>query len=59
MGSLEDGSAKRAISESMVEELRSQLDASKLLTPKSEGYGESLKRWSEAAERKAVREVEC
>ncbi|EXJ53324.1 uncharacterized protein A1O5_13446 [Cladophialophora psammophila CBS 110553] len=37
-----------------VEELRASLKASKVLTADSEGYDESLHRWSEAAEKRAA-----
>lgn len=37
-----------------VEALRESLKASTVLTPDSEGYEVSLKRWSEAAEKRAV-----
>lgn len=39
-----------------VEDLRASLRASKVLTPGSPGYEESLHRWSEAAEKRAVRQ---
>jgi hypothetical protein len=55
MGSIETPSAKLHISSPQVEELRAQLKTSKLLTPDSEGYADSIKRWSGAAERPAVR----
>ena len=36
------------------QELRSSLRDSEILTPDSIGYGESIKRWSDAVEKKAV-----
>lgn len=38
-----------------IDELRKSVKASAVLTPDSEGYEESLHRWSEAAEKRAVR----
>lgn len=47
-------SNKEAI-ELLVHELRESLKSSAVLTPDSEEYAESIKRWSDAVERKAVR----
>lgn len=44
---------ERAI-EQLVQELRSSLQSSQVLTPGSEGYTESIKRWSDAVEMRAV-----
>ena len=40
----------------LVQELRASLKNSTVLTPESEGYTQSIKRWSDAVEKKAVRE---
>ena len=40
--------------EHLVQELRSYLKDSKVLLPESEGYAESIKRWSDAVEMRAV-----
>lgn len=39
----------------LVQELREILKTSTILTPWSEGYEESIKRWSDGVEKKAVR----
>lgn len=39
---------------SLVQELRDTLKTSTILTPWSEGYEESIKRWSDGVEKKAV-----
>lgn len=39
----------------LVQELRSSLQDSQVLTSESEGYAQSIKRWSDAVEMKAVR----
>lgn len=39
----------------LVEELKASLKDSTVVTPESESYEKSIERWSEAAERKAVR----
>lgn len=38
----------------LVQELRASLHDSQVLTPHSEGYEDSIKRWSDAVERRAV-----
>ena len=38
----------------LVQELRASLKRSTVLTPNSEGYTESIKRWSDAVEKRAV-----
>lgn len=38
----------------LVKELKASLKQSSVLTPDSEGYAESIRRWSDAMERKAV-----
>lgn len=40
--------------ELLAQELQSSLRHSEILTPESKGYAESIKRWSDAVERKAV-----
>lgn len=40
--------------EHLVQELRSCLHNSQVLIPESEGYAESIKRWSDAVEMRAV-----
>lgn len=41
--------------ERLVKELRASLHDSQVLTTESEGYAESIKRWSDAVEMRAVR----
>jgi len=50
MGSL----PQEFIPPSLIDDLRSQIKASALLTPDSEAYTQGIKRWSEAAEKQAV-----
>jgi hypothetical protein len=50
----EVGPTTPPISASLGEELRNLLKDSTVLTPNSEGYTESLKRWAESAEKPAV-----
>lgn len=42
------------LSPSLVQQLRADLAGATVLTPGSDGYEESLKRWSETAEKRAV-----
>ena len=42
------------LSSSLIEQLKAELKDGIVLTPGSEGYEASLKRWSETAEKKAV-----
>ena len=39
----------------LVQDLRRELDSFNVLTPGSEGYSDSIKRWSDGVEKKAVR----
>ena len=39
----------------LVRELKRALECSKILTPDSEGYLDSIKRWSDGVEKRAVR----
>lgn len=39
---------------SLAQQLQAGLEGATVLTPGSEGYEESLKRWSETAEKRAV-----
>ena len=50
-------SSRIELIEQFVKELRSSLYNSKVLLPESEGYANSIKRWSDAVEMKAVREA--
>lgn len=40
--------------DALVQELETQLVESAVLTPESPGYAESIKRWTDSAEKKAV-----
>lgn len=42
------------LSSSLAQQLQAELKGATVLTPGSEGYEESLKRWSETAEKRAV-----
>ena len=42
------------LSSSLIEQLKAELKGGTVLTPGSEGYEASLKRWSETAEKRAV-----
>lgn len=44
-------------SEKLFEKLKALLEASFVLTPGSDGYEKSLVRWSDAAQKKAVRSM--
>ncbi|KAL8724791.1 MAG: hypothetical protein Q9166_007748 [cf. Caloplaca sp. 2 TL-2023] len=48
-----DVSGRREMIALLVQELRSSLQHSQVLTPESEGYAESIKRWSDAVEMRA------
>ena len=54
MGSLPDPLHPTSISAGLIEDLRSSLKTSKLLTPDSDGYGEKIKRWADSSEKRAV-----
>lgn len=41
----------------LVRELKSTLEYSRVLTPDSEGYSDSIKRWSDSVEKRAVRAI--
>lgn len=41
----------------LVRELRRTLEDSRVLTPDSEGYAESIRRWSDGVEKRAVRAI--
>ena len=41
--------------DALVQELRASLKCSTVLTPASDGYAESIRRWSDAVEKRAVR----
>ena len=43
--------------ELLVQELRTSLKSSTVITPDSEGYAVSIRRWSDAVEKKAVRNL--
>lgn len=45
------------IDDSLVQELRNALGNSTVLTPESEGYQASIKRWSDAIEKRAVSQI--
>jgi hypothetical protein len=57
MASVEDNQSPTRIDPGLVEELKNSLKCSAVLTPDSDGYAESLVRWSEAAEKKAVKSL--
>ncbi|KAF8533094.1 hypothetical protein BDD12DRAFT_763104 [Trichophaea hybrida] len=54
MASVEDNQLPIQINPGLVEQLKGFLKCSTVLTPDSDGYAQSLVRWSEYAERKAV-----
>ena len=41
----------------LVEELKGTLQSPQILTPDSEGYSDSIKRWSDGVEKRAVRAI--
>ena len=59
MGAHSGNAESPQISTSQVEELRSQLRDSTVLTPQSSEYHLALKRWSDAAEKDAVCDSSC
>lgn len=55
MGSVQVSDDRRKIIDGAVlSELRSTIKSSTVLSPDSEGYAQSLKRWSESVEKEAV-----
>ncbi len=42
----------------LVQELKATLKNSTILTPDSDGYGDSIRRWTDSVEMKAVRNAE-
>ena len=54
MGSLDPTVPAGYFNQSSLPDLKSVLNGSEILVPESEGYADSIKRWSDAAEKKAV-----
>lgn len=54
MGSLDPTVPAGYFDHSSLPELKNVLNGSEILVPDSEGYADSIKRWSDAAEKKAV-----
>jgi len=48
--------SKKDAVELLVQELNTSLKSPTVITPDSEGYAESIRRWSDAVEKRAVRE---
>lgn len=55
MAPLPEPPARFHISLQLVEDLRSSLETSQLLTPEADAYQIKIKRWAESSEKKAVR----
>jgi hypothetical protein len=54
MGSIEYVPNRTLSDPDLVEELQASIKDSKVLTPTSDGYKESIKRWSDSSEKQAV-----
>lgn len=54
MGSIQNDAKLDLSSSDLIEKLKASIKESKVLTPTSEGYTESLKRWSDSSIKPAV-----
>lgn len=54
MGSIQQESSLNLSNPDLIEKLKASIKDSKVLTPTSDGYEESIKRWSDSSAKPAV-----